>query len=88
MARKINYNFDGEQMAHLHMQCGESDKPIRDALGYLTLWNLSSNPIVDITILGQPGDMEIIAYYRQEEGGQAKYVIGAVWHDDHFGFHS
>lgn len=89
MARTVNHNYDIEALRDLHRQC-ESEKPIRDALGYLSLWGLESYPVVDLSILGKPGDMEILAYYRRFDGAQASFVIGAVWRKDEqsFSFHS
>lgn len=94
--RTININagsgkpgeVDADRWQQLHTQCGGTDEPIRAALGYLSLWNWSTYPVVDITIMGREGDMELCAFYRKEAGGKAEYVIGAVWHGDHFGFHS
>lgn len=80
--------IDADRWAQLHEQCGGSDAPIRSALGYLSLWNWSSYPVVDICLMGRAGEMELLAFYRKEPGGPAGYTIGAVWHDDHFGFHS
>lgn len=86
---------DADKWAALNRQCGGSDVPIRAALGYLSLWNWSSFPHVDIVLMGRGGCMELCAYYRTEAGGKAGYVIGAVWHENaaeehggHFGFHS
>ena len=78
---------DADRWQQLNNQCG-GDEPIRAALGYLTLWNWSSFPYVDIVLMGDEGSMELIASYRKEKDGPAGYTIGAVWHDDHFGFHS
>lgn len=80
--------IDADRWAQLHEQCGGTDEPIRTALGYLSLWNWSTYPVVDITLMGKPGDMELLACYRREPSGPAGYIIGAVWHGDHFGFHS
>lgn len=79
---------DADKWVQLHEQCGGTDEPIRAALGYLSLWNWSTYPVVDIVLMGRKGNMELCAYYRNEAGGKAGYVIGAVWHGDHFGFHS
>lgn len=89
MTRTVNHNYDMETLRALHTQCG-SDQPIRDALGYLSLWGLDSYPVVDLSVLGKPGDMEIIAYYRDETGTKARFVMGAVWRtaDQSFSFHS
>ena len=78
---------DADRWQRLNEQCG-GDEPIRNALGYLSLWNWSSFPHVDIVLMGGAGEMELIASYRKEKGGPAGYAIGAVWHGDHFGFHS
>ena len=80
---------DADRWAQLHEQCGGTDEPIRDALGYLSLWNWSTYPHVDIVLMGNvTRELELIAYYRPAAGEKAGYVIGAVWHADHFGFHS
>jgi len=79
---------DSDKWMQLHEQCGSTDEPIRTALGYLSLWNWSSFTHVDIVLMGEPGEMELLASYRKEAGGRAGYTIGAVWHDDHWGFHS
>jgi len=78
---------DADRWAQLNEQCG-GDKPIRDALGYLSLWNWDGFPHVDIVLMGSKGEMELLATYRKEAGGEVGYAIGAVWHGDHFGFHS
>lgn len=83
---KENEN-DADRWQHLSNQCG-GDEHIRAALGYLSLWNWSSYPYVDIVLMGSEGEMELIANYRKEAGGPIGYAIGAVWHGDHFGFHS
>lgn len=79
---------DADKWQQLHRQCGDTDTPIREALGYLSLWNWTGYPHVDIVLMGREGNMELCAYYRNEAGGPAGYVIGAVWHGTHFGFHS
>ena len=57
------------------------------AIGYLSQWNMS---FAHVDIIGgvYDGNPELVATYRDEERGLIKYQIGAVWHDDHFGFHS
>lgn len=81
-------DVDADKWQAFSTQCG-GDKPIREALGYLSLWNWSTYPVVDITIMGEaPGSLELLAYYRTEPGGQAGYVIGAVWQGNRFSFHS
>lgn len=79
---------DADKWEQLRRQCGGDEMPIREALGYLSLWNWADYPHVDIVLMGREGSMELAAYYRKEAGGPAGYVIGAVWHGERFGFHS
>jgi hypothetical protein len=58
-----------------------------DALGYLSSWNMTYG-YVRITGGIYSGNPELIATYKDEANGPVRYQIGAVWHDDHFGFHS
>lgn len=53
------------------------------AIGYLSTWNMTF-PKVDIY---PDGDTDMMALYR-DAAGKVGYVIGAVWHEDHYGFHS
>jgi len=57
------------------------------AVGYLSTWSLSH---AHCEIIGgvYDGNPEIIATYRRHADGPITYQIGAVWHGDHFGFHS
>lgn len=57
------------------------------ALGYLMQWNMTF-PHVTIGGGSYDGAPELYAIYRKELNGPIGYSIGAVWHDDHFGFHS
>lgn len=56
-----------------------------EAIGYLSSWAADSYPIVRIYRDGNGPD--IAAVYLKGDG-ELGYVIGAVWHDDHYGFHS
>ena len=62
-----------------------SRKEFYNAIGYLSTWNLTF-PKVTIRAV-DCDDGELIAIYETEEG-KTGYVIGAVWHNDHYGFHS
>lgn len=72
-----------------------SNIKLHQAIGYLSLWNLTF-PICEIIGGVYDGSPEIIATYRREVGGPIGYQIGAVWHpigdegcgEGHFGFHS
>jgi len=57
------------------------------AIGYLSTWNMTF-PHLHLQGGIYDGAPEIIATYRREDGGPIGYQIGAIWHDDHFGFHS
>ena len=53
------------------------------AIGRLSTWNMSF-PTCNIY---RDGDTDLYAVYSDSDGN-TKYVIGAVWHDTHYGFHS
>jgi hypothetical protein len=81
--RNIQYAFDAVELNAVHH--ATDYKQVESALGYLSSWNMSF-PIVTIYIAG---DEEIRAvYYNKADDKRAGYVLAAVWHDDHFGFHS
>lgn len=86
MSRTVNHNYTADALDALRAQCLDETQ-INNAFGYLSLWNLTY-PVVDLLILGGTNEMEILACYRHEAGGSVAYAIGAVWHGDHFGFHS
>ena len=57
------------------------------ALGYLSTWNMT-HPVVNIYPESQgTGNTDFIAVYKRADGTHA-YTIAAIWHDDHYGFHS
>lgn len=53
------------------------------AIGRLSTWNMSF-PTCNIYA---DGDTDMVAVYLNEQGERG-YVIGAVWHGEHYGFHS
>ncbi len=53
------------------------------AIGYLSSWNMT---YPTVTIFADR-DLDLVAVYSREDGSNG-YTIGAVWHDDHYGFHS
>ena len=81
MSRTVEFLFDTQELTDL--QEATSYAAVNGALGYLSQWCLRF-PRVSIYIAGKD---ELVARYRKEDGSLG-YVIGAVWHDDHFGFHS
>lgn len=65
-----------------------------DAIGYLSLWALPQDDapqgyhhvVIRCADAEQP---ELVAcYYHDVTSTTPGYVIGAIWHGDHFGFHS
>jgi hypothetical protein len=67
-------------------ECKIPLKDIYQALGYLTTWGSSTFNKVQLFI---QSDGEITALYTVTDPEDNKrFVIGAVWHDGHYGFHS
>jgi hypothetical protein len=58
------------------------------ALGYLSTWNFNYPRVEIYPIFDRDAPPELVACYGDPEGAKRRYVIGAVWHGDHFGFHS
>jgi hypothetical protein len=83
--RTINFYLDAVTKTKIVEVTGVSE--FNNAVGYLSSWNMA---FPHLTIHGgvYDGTPEIIATYRKEPDGPVGYQIGAVWHDDHFGFHS
>ena len=84
--RTITLNVDAVTKTQIAEITGH-DK-LNAALGYLSGWNMS---FTHVTISGGvfDGNPELLATYREDADAPCVgYVIGAVWHDDHFGFHS
>jgi hypothetical protein len=80
--RQVTLNLTSEDMITIAEHIGEWDK-LWHAIGYLSTWNLS---FPSVTIF-RDGDTDLVAVYK-DAAGQRQYVIGAVWHDTHYGFHS
>lgn len=83
--RNTHINLSGEDMIQIAEKIGTWDK-MWEAIGYLSTWNMSFS---DVTIY-RDGDTDLVAVYRDRDtaNGDRKYVIGAVWHETHYGFHS
>ena len=84
--RIIDLRIDAVTLTEISNACG-GNKQLFLALGYLIQWNMSFG---HVTITGYVDEdcPEMTAVYRREAGGDVGYVIGAIWHGDHFGFHS
>lgn len=57
------------------------------AIGYLAQWAIAGQNYPNVRITVQ-NDGEMLAVYTNPEDSTKRYVIGAVWHGDHYGFHS
>lgn len=59
------------------------------AIGYLSQWSLSYAHCT-LRVFMSDGVPEMVATYSDDPSatGRPLYVIGAVWHGSHFGFHS
>jgi hypothetical protein len=82
MTRTVNLNLTAEDMITIAESIGTWDK-LWTAIGYLSTWNLS---YPTVNIFRDRGD-DLVAVYLND-AGETKYVIGAVWHGEHYGFHS
>lgn len=79
--RTVELNLTSEDMITIAESIGTWDK-LWEAIGYLSSWNLSY-PVVNIF---KDRDNDLVAVYFKD--GDRMYTIGAVWHDDHYGYHS
>ena len=79
--RQMTLHIDAVQQTVMKDVVGNDE--FFDTIGYLSTWNMTY-PTVDIY---SDGDLDMVAVYK-DENKDTKYVIGAVWHEDHYGFHS
>lgn len=82
MTRQVTINLSESDMIQIAESIGTWDK-LWEAIGYLSTWNQSYSCVT----IHRDTDADLVAVYRDTEGDR-KYVIGAVWHDTHYGFHS
>jgi hypothetical protein len=86
--RTIELAIDSDTMVSIAEITGNQE--LFNAIGYLSQWNL---PLAKVRLLGgvYDGNPELTATYWRYNGIDPQpiaYQIGAVWHGDHFGFHS
>lgn len=85
--RTVKHQYDQTQLGQLVGLTSPAE--VHKALAYLSTWALDSARYAVaelwINLIDAP---EMLAVYREVDGGNCTYTIGAVWHDDHFGFHS
>jgi len=86
MPRTIELQLTSEDMANIAKCLPNCDwKPLWVAIGYLSTWSAHAYPKVQIMRDGDGPDL--FAHYLKEDGSIG-YLIGAVWHNTHYGFHS
>lgn len=85
--RIVEFGIDANTMVAIAEITGNAE--LFKAIGYLSQWNLN---MAHVRIIGgvYDGNPELVATYwrHKTEGDPIAYQIGAVWHTDHFGFHS
>lgn len=79
--RSITLSIDAVRQMEIATEV--SHEKLWEAIGYLSSWNMSFPSVIIYADYNQ----DLVAVYRHEDGSRG-YVIGAVWHDDHYGFHS
>ena len=85
--RTVEFGLEPETLTAIAEITGNQE--LFQAIGYLSQWSL---PLSRVRIIGgvYDGNPELVATYwrHSTEGEPIAYQIGAVWHGDHFGFHS
>lgn len=81
MPRTVTINIDAEALQELRGKVGSI--AIRDAIGYLSLWNMN-HP--NVTIYSDGGKDLLAAYSRADN--TREYVIGAHWDGAEYSFNS
>lgn len=84
--RTVTINLTSEDMIQIAVVINTWDK-LHEAIGYLSTWNMSYPNVVIYRDGTKAGDADLVAVYSDAERN-VKYVIGAVWHEDHYGYHS
>lgn len=79
--RTVAININAVEIAKICNNVGE-DK-FNAAIGYLSTWNYTYPKV----IIYAEDDRDLVAVYKTADDSTG-YVIGAIWHDDHYGFHS
>ena len=80
--REVLILMDATQQTEIMEEVGRQN--FFAAIGYLATWNMSFG-FVQIT---QDDTTDMVALYKDTEDSPVKYVIGAVWHENHYKFHS
>lgn len=81
--REVRLNFGSEDVTKVAELAGYH--PLQIAIGYLSTWNFTF-PKVEISIVDKVNP-ELVAVYFTADGVRG-YVIGAVWQEGYFSYHS
>jgi hypothetical protein len=84
MPRTVNIQIESDKFVEIAAEVGY-DK-LYEAIGYLSTWSIMGTGYDTVTIF-HDRDLDLVAMYARNDGGQ-HYIIGAVWHEDHYGYHS
>ncbi len=90
--RNVHLLLSSEDIIEIALVLSETDRghaydKLWAAIGYLSCWgNTPSMTYPTVTIYRDRGT-DLVAVYSREDGSNG-YTIGAVWHEDHYGFHS
>lgn len=82
MNRTINLNVSDNQLIQIATSIKNWEE-LWKAIGYLATWHGD----YDLTSINYDHKNNLIAHYENLENKRS-YVIGAVWHGEHYGFHS
>ena len=84
--RELKINITQSDMIRIAEGIGTWDK-LWEAIGYLSSWAVDTYPECEIFVDRPATSLDLLAVYKNPKKGQ-QYVIGAVWHDTHYGYHS
>lgn len=82
--RTVNIEYATDLAGVLYTN-GISSKEFHSAIGYLATWGGDGYTHSDIHV---QNDGDMMAVFTNEHDPTRKYVIGAIWRDDTYGFHS
>lgn len=85
-ARTVELTLTQGQLTEIAQTINTWDK-LWAAIGYLSTWASDSPDYVSCHIRRDSNSPDLVAVYRDADG-EIRYLIGAIWHDTHYGFHS
>ena len=84
--RTVKHSYTQEDLIKLIE--ATSLQQVEHAISYLSTWAMDSAMYSLCEIVMNSEESELVATYRVAEFGMVNYCLGAVWHGQHFGFHS